>query len=191
LRKNSLDKWALHSADRWVHGLAWLGAAPALLPTRTLGASDRGRRVERRAGLASASGGGWVARGGWARHWAARARVRGAQAAGPRGELGHELAGCGAGPCARRRSGPRRGCGAGMGRGSWCCGGTAGLSEERRGRRDGPHGRGAGSAEDFGWLFISPFLTYFLSLFTYFFCYCEFRFWFINFEIQMNFENFE
>jgi hypothetical protein len=99
LRKNSLDKWALHSADRWVHGLAWLGAAPALLPTRTLGASDRGRsaclaewakgadrevgrqvgqRVERRAGLPSRpretgpreEEGVWAGREGLIRGWA-------------------------------------------------------------------------------------------------------------------------
>jgi hypothetical protein len=29
LRENSLDKWVPHSADRWAHGLAWLGVAPA------------------------------------------------------------------------------------------------------------------------------------------------------------------
>jgi hypothetical protein len=30
-----------------------------------------------------------------------------------------------------------------------------------------------------------------LSIFSYFFCYWVFRFWFINFKIQMSFENFE
>jgi hypothetical protein len=37
-----LEKWVPYSTDRWAHGLAWLGAAPALLPTYALGAGDRG-----------------------------------------------------------------------------------------------------------------------------------------------------
>jgi hypothetical protein len=43
----------------------------------------------------------------------------------------------------------------------------SGPSRERRGRKDGPQGRGVGPAGDFGGLSISPFLTYFLSLFPY------------------------
>jgi hypothetical protein len=53
----------------------------------------------------------------------------------------------------------------------WATGGEAGA---------GWAGRGKGEERVFSFLY-----------FPYFFCYCVFRFWFINFEIQMNFENFE
>jgi hypothetical protein len=105
----------------------------------------------------------------------ARARVWGEWAARASWAAGRGYgAGCGqaegkarAGGWATRGAGPRA---LGRGRGAAWAGEARGWAGQ--GKRRG--------MKAFSFLY-----------FPYFFCYCVFRFWFINFEIQMNFENFE
>jgi hypothetical protein len=76
---------------------------------------------------------------------------------------------------------------------------AAGRPTAKRAQATGPRalGQGRGAAwagEARGWAGQGKrrgMKAFSFLYFPYFFCYCVFRFWFINFEIQMNFENFE